>query len=105
MRRTTLLVAAAGMLAAASVQTHAQAPAHSPAAHESAAQPPAAQASGAPSATTESPAGKPDLERAQKTASEVCIACHGPSGNSVVPVNPSLAGQPAEYISLQLAHF
>jgi cytochrome c553 len=59
----------------------------------------------APTAKTESPAGKPDLERAQKTASEVCLACHGPGGNSVVPTNPSLAGQPAEYISLQLAHF
>jgi len=100
-----LLVAAAGMLAAAGMQTNAQAPAHSAAAHESAAQPPAAQAPGAPTAATQSPAAKPDLERAQKTASEVCLACHGPSGNSVVPANPSLAGQPAEYISLQLAHF
>jgi cytochrome c553 len=100
-----LLVAAAGMLAAAGMQTHAQAPAHSPAAHESAAQPPAAQGSRTPPAATQPPAGKPDLERAQKTASEVCLACHGPSGNSVVPANPSLAGQPAEYISLQLAHF
>jgi cytochrome c553 len=26
-------------------------------------------------------------------------------GNSVVPANPSIAGQPAEYITLQLAHF
>ena len=106
MRRTMLLVAVAGMLAAAAgMQIHAQSPAHSPAAHESAAQPPAAQTGAAPAATTESPAGKPDLERAQKTASEVCLACHGPGGNSVVPTNPSLAGQPAEYISLQLAHF
>jgi cytochrome c553 len=56
---------------------------------------PAAQSSG----------GKPNLEQAQKTASEVCLACHGPSGNSVVPANPSLAGQPAEYITVQLAHF
>src|SRR4029077_20661341 len=37
--------------------------------------------------------------------SEVCLACHGPNGNSVVPTNPSIAGQPAEYITLQLAHF
>jgi cytochrome c553 len=53
----------------------------------------------------QAPAGKPDLERAQKIASEVCLACHGPNGNSVVPANPSIAGQPAEYITLQLAHF
>ena len=56
-------------------------------------------------AVAQAPAGKPDLERAQKTAIEVCLACHGPNGNSVVPANPSLAGQPAEYITLQLAHF
>ena len=56
-------------------------------------------------AFAQAPAGKPDLERGQKIASEVCIACHGPNGNSVVPANPSIAGQPAEYITLQLAHF
>ena len=110
MRRTMLLVAVAGPLAAAAgMQIHAQAPAqspaHAPAAHGSAAEPAAAQATAAAPAATESPAGKPDLERAQKTASEVCLACHGPGGNSVVPANPSLAAQPAEYISLQLAHF
>jgi len=59
----------------------------------------------AAAAFAQAPAGKPDLERGQKIASEVCIACHGPNGNSVVPANPSLAGQPAEYITLQLAHF
>jgi cytochrome c553 len=59
----------------------------------------------AAAAFAQAPAGKPDLERGQKIASEVCIACHGPNGNSVVPANPSLAGQPAEYITQQLAHF
>ena len=59
----------------------------------------------AAAAFAQAPAGKPDLERGQKIASEVCIACHGPNGNSVVPANPSIAGQPAEYITLQLAHF
>ncbi len=105
MRRTLLLAAVAGTFAAGAgmqMHTQAQTPAHPPAAPASAAQPPAEQA---PAATAQRPAGKPDLERAQKTASEVCLACHGPGGNSVVPVNPSLAGQPAEYISLQLAHF
>jgi cytochrome c553 len=101
MRRTLLLAAVAGTFAAAAgMQT--QAPAQAPAAHASAAQAPAEQA---PASAMQPPAAKPDLERAQKTASEVCLACHGPGGNSVVPVNPSLAGQPAEYISLQLAHF
>lgn len=94
MRRTMLLAAVAGTLAAAAI---AQAPKpQAPAAPTPAPQAtPAAQPSG----------GKPNLEQAQKTASEVCLACHGPSGNSVVPANPSLAGQPAEYITVQLAHF
>src|SRR5258706_6958929 len=49
--------------------------------------------------------GKPDLAKAQQIVSTVCSACHGPEGNSASPVNPSLAGQHAEYISLQLMHF
>jgi cytochrome c553 len=48
---------------------------------------------------------KPDLAKAQATATQVCTACHGPDGNSPTPVNPNLAGMPAEYISTQLAHF
>jgi cytochrome c553 len=100
MRRILLLAAVAATLAAAA-GTQAQTPAHAPAAPASA----AGHAPAAPAATTQPPQGKPDLERAQKTASEVCLACHGPGGNSVVPANPSLAGQPSEYISLQLAHF
>ena len=90
MRRTLLLAAAAGtFIAAAGMQIDAQTAAPAPAA--------------APA--TQGPAGKPDVEAAQKIASEVCLACHGPGGNSVVPANPSLAGQPAEYITVQLAHF
>jgi cytochrome c553 len=50
-------------------------------------------------------AGKPDLAKAQTIVNQVCAACHGTDGNSPTPVNPSLAAQPAEYISLQLAHF
>jgi cytochrome c553 len=115
MRRTLLLAAVAGTLAAAAI---AQAPKpQAPAAQTPAKQAPATQAPAAPAAATAptpapqaTPAaqpsgGKPNLEQAQKTASEVCLACHGPGGNSVVPANPSLAGQPAEYITLQLAHF
>jgi cytochrome c553 len=38
-----------------------------------------------------------------KTA--VCIACHGPAGNSLVPTWPKLAGQHPEYIYKQLTDF
>jgi cytochrome c553 len=34
-----------------------------------------------------------------------CEACHGPNGNSVIPQNPSLAGQTWRYIYLQLKDF
>lgn len=50
-------------------------------------------------------AAKPDLAKAQQIVSSVCAACHGADGNSAVPANPSLAGQHAEYITLQLMHF
>jgi len=58
-----------------------------------------------PAALAQAPAGRPDLDRAQTIAKEVCSACHGADGNSATSVNPSIAGQPAEYITLQLAHF
>jgi len=50
-------------------------------------------------------APKPDLAKAQQIVSQVCAACHGADGNSVSPPNPSIAGQHAEYITLQLMHF
>lgn len=34
-----------------------------------------------------------------------CAECHGPDGNSRTPGVPSLAGQPAEFLLEQLAHF
>lgn len=37
--------------------------------------------------------------------SAVCLACHGPNGNSVNPEWPNLAGQNAAYIRRQLALF
>jgi cytochrome c553 len=49
--------------------------------------------------------GAPDTARAQQIVSQVCAACHGADGNSPTPANPSLAGQPADYITRQLAHF
>lgn len=36
---------------------------------------------------------------------QVCIACHGPEGNSALPAIPSLAGQPAQFIATQLLMF
>lgn len=37
--------------------------------------------------------------------SAVCLACHGPNGNSMNPEWPNLAGQHAEFIAAQLAAF
>ena len=59
----------------------------------------------AAAALAQSPAAKPDLAKAQTIVKDVCSACHGMDGNSASPVNPSIAGQPAEYITRQLTHF
>jgi cytochrome c553 len=59
----------------------------------------------AAAALAQAQSGKPDLARAQTIVTQVCAACHGADGNSPTPVNPSLAGQGAEYITLQLANF
>jgi cytochrome c553 len=48
---------------------------------------------------------KGDAAKGQETASKVCAACHGPDGNSPLPVNPSIAGQHPEYIYKQLSNF
>jgi len=50
-------------------------------------------------------AAKPDVAKAQQIANQVCAACHGADGNSAAAANPNLAGQDADYITLQLAHF
>jgi len=39
---------------------------------------------------------------AGKTKSAVCMACHGPDGNSANPIWPKLAGQHPSYIKKQL---
>jgi len=47
-------------------------------------------------------AGDPAAGEAKST---VCMACHGPGGNSLVPTWPKLAGQHSEYIYKQLMDF
>jgi cytochrome c553 len=36
---------------------------------------------------------------------DLCVACHGPNGNAVIPQNPSLAGQTWRYIYIELQDF
>ena len=48
---------------------------------------------------------KGDPAKAQQIATSVCAACHGSDGNSAIPANPSIAGQPAEYVYKQLNDF
>ena len=45
------------------------------------------------------------LARGQQIAGAVCVACHGLDGNSPLPANPMIAGQPQQYIAAQLALF
>jgi cytochrome c553 len=45
-----------------------------------------------------------DIEQGRQKA-QACVACHGPAGNSTNPVMPSLAGQPAQFISTELFQF
>jgi cytochrome c553 len=46
-----------------------------------------------------------DAEAGGRKAAEVCAACHGPVGNSAQGLYPSLAGQTARYLYLQLKDF
>jgi len=46
-----------------------------------------------------------DAAKAQTIVTQVCSACHGADGNSAAPVNPSLAGQHADYTLKQLMNF
>jgi cytochrome c553 len=45
-----------------------------------------------------------DIQAGQQKA-QVCVACHGPAGNSVNPAIPSLAAQPQQFIVTQLFMF
>lgn len=42
---------------------------------------------------------------AGKAKAQVCVACHGPMGNSTSPDYPILAGQTARYLYLELKDF
>ncbi|MDP1559700.1 MAG: c-type cytochrome [Nitrosomonas sp.] len=53
----------------------------------------------------EKTATKGDAVKGEEIAAGVCAGCHNADGNSVIPVNPSLAGQHAEYITKQLIEF
>ncbi|MBK1718286.1 c-type cytochrome [Thiocystis violacea] len=46
-----------------------------------------------------------DPKRGETKANTICVACHGPQGNSIVPIWPKLAGQHPEYIMKQLMDF
>ena len=58
-----------------------------------------------PSALAQTAPAKPDLAKAKQIVDTVCAACHGADGNSPTPANPTLAGQHADYLTLQLMHF
>jgi cytochrome c553 len=45
-----------------------------------------------------------DVEAGRQKA-QVCVACHGPAGNSTNSAMPSLAGQPAQFLSIELYQF
>ena len=47
----------------------------------------------------------PEKSAAEKTVQAVCSACHGGDGNSVISLNPKLAGQHPEYLLKQLTNF
>jgi cytochrome c553 len=49
------------------------------------------------------PSGDP--KAGETKAGTICLACHGPQGNSIVPLWPKLAGQHPSYIYKQLMDF
>lgn len=54
-------------------------------------------------ATPSAPAA--EKKTAQQIVSAVCVACHAQDGNSVISLNPKLAGQHPEYLEKQLMEF
>ena len=56
-------------------------------------------------AIAESNLSSKELINTKKIINNLCIACHGIDGNSLLSVNPKLGGQHAGYISKQLKNF
>lgn len=56
-------------------------------------------------ASEAAPAVKADLAKGEASFLGICAACHGPDGNSLIPVNPKLAQQHPEYLVKQLTEF
>lgn len=52
-----------------------------------------------------SPPAVAEATPTEKTVQTVCAACHAPDGNSVVTLNPKLAGQSSDYLLKQLTNF
>jgi cytochrome c553 len=50
-------------------------------------------------------AGAALAQTAVPAKAQACVACHGPGGNSTVPLFPVLAGQTSRYLYLQLRDF
>src|SRR6476620_9350603 len=50
------------------------------------------------------PGSPADLQAGQELAAG-CAGCHGADGISEVPLTPSLAGQPDEFVQWQLVYF
>ncbi|TAJ22853.1 MAG: cytochrome c4 [Rugosibacter sp.] len=46
-----------------------------------------------------------DATRGKEIATTVCAACHGVDGNSLIPINPTLAGQSYDYLLKQMTNF
>ncbi len=61
-----------------------------------------ASAETAPATTSN---GTGDVAKGEQIAAQVCAACHNADGNSIIPINPSLAGQHAAYLTKQLNDF
>ena len=56
-------------------------------------------------AATLTPATAQDARRGGELAVERCAACHGANGRSQLPGIPSLAGQPADFVTVQMILF
>ncbi len=55
--------------------------------------------------SVEALAEAPAQKTVEQTVNTVCAACHAADGNSVVTLNPKLAGQHPEYLEKQLTEF